>query len=111
MERVEVGFWNARIYIPTVGKVRPDSGKRVYGAISPRAKHWNRAGPSARFLLPRRTAARANDPLSLWHPLKLTLSSYDERIEAILTGSDPQISVVVHGGAIIGGATVIGSEP
>jgi hypothetical protein len=33
------------------------------------------------------------------------------QIEAILTGSDPQISVVVHGGAIIGGVTVIGSEP
>ena len=33
------------------------------------------------------------------------------QIEAILTGSDPQISVVVHGGAIIGGITVIGSEP
>jgi hypothetical protein len=33
------------------------------------------------------------------------------QIEAILTGSDPQISVVVHGGAIIGGVTIIGSEP
>jgi hypothetical protein len=33
------------------------------------------------------------------------------QIEAILTGSDPQISVVVHGGAIIGGITVIGSQP
>jgi hypothetical protein len=33
------------------------------------------------------------------------------QIEATLTGSDPQISVVVHGGAIIGGVTVIGSEP
>jgi hypothetical protein len=33
------------------------------------------------------------------------------QIEAILTGSDPQISVLVHGGAIIGGVTVIGSEP
>jgi hypothetical protein len=33
------------------------------------------------------------------------------QIKAILTGSDSQISVVVHGGAIIGGITVIGSEP
>jgi hypothetical protein len=33
------------------------------------------------------------------------------QIEAILTGSDPEISVVVHGGAIIGGVTIIGSEP
>jgi hypothetical protein len=33
------------------------------------------------------------------------------QIEAILTGSDPQISVEVNGGAIIGGLTVIGSEP
>ena len=33
------------------------------------------------------------------------------QIEAIPTGSDPQISIVVHGGAIIGGGTVIGSEP
>jgi hypothetical protein len=33
------------------------------------------------------------------------------QIEAILTGSDPQISVMVHGGAIIGGLTVVGSEP
>jgi hypothetical protein len=32
------------------------------------------------------------------------------QIQAILTGSDPQISVVVHGGAIIGGLTAIGSE-
>jgi hypothetical protein len=33
------------------------------------------------------------------------------QIAAILTGSEPQISVVVHGGAIIGGINVIGSEP
>jgi hypothetical protein len=33
------------------------------------------------------------------------------QIEAILMGSDPQMSVVVNGGAIIGGVTVIGSEP
>jgi hypothetical protein len=33
------------------------------------------------------------------------------QIKAILTGSDPQISVEVNGGAIIGGLTVIGSEP
>lgn len=32
------------------------------------------------------------------------------QIEAILTGSDPQISVVVHGGASIGGGAGINRE-
>jgi hypothetical protein len=54
----------------------------------------------------------AEDQLALFGAgIPATLVSATQ-IEAILTTvSDPQISVVVHGGAIIGGVTVIGSDP
>jgi hypothetical protein len=54
----------------------------------------------------------AEDQLALFGAgIPATLVSATQ-IEAILAAvSDPQISVVVHGGAIIGGGTVIGSEP